>query len=102
MDHNQTPDARYIRELKKHLTARDAEIEGYRHELAAAKCCDSHQNVVDQLQAQIDAECEENKRLRRALDLVTHCEECCGGNLTYREMVAFCIRTARAALSEEE
>jgi ribosomal protein S27AE len=60
-----------IEVLQRQLAARDAEIEGYKHELAAAKCCDSHKNVVDQLQAQIDVECEENKRLRE-----NRCKQC--------------------------
>jgi hypothetical protein len=95
-----------MKKLHAQLAALDAEIEKLRKDTSCRGCGHyDHNNCCEERSRWINIANEwhtKNKRLRRALDLVTHCEECCGGNLTYREMVAFCIRTARAALSEEE
>ena len=50
-----------------HAEQAEAERDEYKHQLDAAKCCDNHQNVVDQLQEQI-------KQAEAALGRFTKCD----------------------------
>jgi len=54
-------------EMARELLAAREEIAFLRDELTAAKCCDSHKNIVDQLDAQLAVEREEIERLTEAM-----------------------------------